>query len=403
MHLLEVVAEVTTRTERRVTYRAEVVFHTAVLLQVTKVDFPPGLGERLSTLLAPVGHLVLGCVQVLLVLYQRALGAKTMATFVTLEGLFSSVDPLVYIEQRYMRKSLRAVGAGVWVGRGAEVAPLVCGEGLLAAALLSTLLAHKSLFAVVAHVGCKRRLVGRLVVTLCTLVLLSSFHVNLHSVQLEHHFTIVVEATSLADELALLLVLTLTVLDESGAAPGGFSTEDTDAGLCVSPLVPHQTLEVGEGEVTAWQPAPQLVPLVHVSQPQPLHPRRLLRANVGLVGVVGHAVLVQPDQAGEGAVAAPALVLAGLALPLAARVPRWWWQVWVVAQVVRGQEGPAAVELATRGAGEEGPAGPGRVEGGLVLVPGHHVGVEPHLAPALQPAQLAGQQGQAAASLLRWR
>ena len=61
---------------------------------------------------------------------------------------------------------------------------------------------------------------------------------NLHSVQLQHHFTIVVEATSLADKLVFLLVLTFKELDESGAAPGGFSTEDTDAGLSVSPLVP---------------------------------------------------------------------------------------------------------------------------------------------------------------------
>ena len=61
---------------------------------------------------------------------------------------------------------------------------------------------------------------------------------NLHSVQLQHNFTIVVQATSLADELVFLLVLTFTVINESGSAPGGFSTEDTCAGLSVSPLVP---------------------------------------------------------------------------------------------------------------------------------------------------------------------
>ena len=118
------------------------VFHSAVLLQVTKIDFPPGFGECFPTLLAPVGHLVLGCVQVLLVLYQRALGAKTVAALVTLEWLLSRVDPLVYLQQRDMRKFIWAAGAGVGMGRGTDMTPLVSGECLLAAALLATLLTH---------------------------------------------------------------------------------------------------------------------------------------------------------------------------------------------------------------------------------------------------------------------
>ena len=83
--------------------------------------------------------------QFLLVLYQRALGAKPVAALVTLEWLLSRVDPLVYLQQRDMRKFLWAVGAGVGMGRGTDMTPLVSGECLLAAALLATLLTRKKL------------------------------------------------------------------------------------------------------------------------------------------------------------------------------------------------------------------------------------------------------------------
>ena len=110
-----------------------------------KVDFPPGFGECFPTLLASAGHPVPGCVQFLLVLYQRALGAKPVVALVTLEWLLSRVDPLVYLQQRDMRKFLWALWAGVGMGRGLDMTPLVSGECLLAAALLATLLTRKKL------------------------------------------------------------------------------------------------------------------------------------------------------------------------------------------------------------------------------------------------------------------
>ena len=94
--------------------------------------------------------------QVLLVLYQRALGAKPVVALVTLEWLLSRVDPLVYLQQRDMRKFLWAVGVGVGMGRGTDMTPLVSGECLLAATLLATLLTHKTLHSMISHVGCKR-------------------------------------------------------------------------------------------------------------------------------------------------------------------------------------------------------------------------------------------------------
>ena len=76
--------------------------------------------------------------------------------YTALEWLLSRVDPLVYLQQRDMRKFLWAVGVGVGMGRGTDMTPLVSGECLLAAALLATLLTHKTLHSMISHVGCKR-------------------------------------------------------------------------------------------------------------------------------------------------------------------------------------------------------------------------------------------------------
>ena len=87
-----------------------------VLLKMSQVDFPPGFGKGLATLLAFIRHLVFRSVQILSVFDQRALRAKTLATVDALEGFLVGVDALVDVEERNVSKLFGAVGAWKWVG-----------------------------------------------------------------------------------------------------------------------------------------------------------------------------------------------------------------------------------------------------------------------------------------------
>ena len=63
-------------------------------------------------------------------------------------------------------------------------------------------------------------------------------------------------------------MLVVTVVYQSSSRPAWLTTQNTDAGLCVCSLMPHQTLEVVELMFTARQSALQLVPsLMYVGQP----------------------------------------------------------------------------------------------------------------------------------------
>jgi len=150
----EVVAQVATRTEGRVAHYAYVIFHPAVLLKMTQVDFPPRLGKGLATLLAFVRHLFFWSVQILSVFDQRALRPKTLTTVDTLEGFFIGVDSLVDVEERNVSKLFVAVGAGKWVGWHLMAAPMAC-QGLLGGTFFATILTHKALLFVVSHMSSK--------------------------------------------------------------------------------------------------------------------------------------------------------------------------------------------------------------------------------------------------------
>ena len=100
------------------------------------------------------------------------------------------------------------------------------------------------------------------------LVLLGPLHVDLHRVQLEVDLCVIVESTHPTDVPALESMLVVTVVYQSSSRPAWLTTQNTDAGLCMCSLVPHQTLEVVELMFTARQSALQLVPsLMHVGQP----------------------------------------------------------------------------------------------------------------------------------------
>ena len=87
-----------------------------MLLQVPKINFSSGLAECFPALIALVRHLVLRCMNVSVVFYQAGLGTKTLTAIVALEWLLPCMDPLVDLEQRYMREPLGAEGAGVGEG-----------------------------------------------------------------------------------------------------------------------------------------------------------------------------------------------------------------------------------------------------------------------------------------------
>ena len=87
------------------------------------------------------------------------------------------------------------------------------------------------------------------------LVLLGPLHVDLHRVQLEVDLCVIVESTHPTDVPALESMLVVTVVYQSSSRPAWLTTQNTDAGLCMCSLVPHQTLEVVELMFTARQSA----------------------------------------------------------------------------------------------------------------------------------------------------
>ena len=129
MDFLEVVSQIAARTERRVAHDANVISDPTeiqnqnsflfkdrpVLLKMTQVDFPPGFGKGLATLLAFIWHLFFWSVQILSVLDQGALRAKTLTTVDTLEGFLVGVNAFVDVEKRSVSKLFGAVGAWKWV------------------------------------------------------------------------------------------------------------------------------------------------------------------------------------------------------------------------------------------------------------------------------------------------
>jgi len=384
-----VVPQVSPGAEGRVANRTLKVLDATVLLQVTKVDFPPGLGECFATSAALVGHFLCWCVEVPVMLDEGALGAEALATVHALEGLLPGVRALVDVEERHMRKLLGTVGAGVGVDWGL-VTPPVGGQGLLGGELLSTILAHQSLHPVVAHVCGEGGLDLRGVAALCAGEQVVALHVHLQAVLPQGDLGVGEEPTDAAQVLRLLLVLRVIVLHKSGAAPGGFATEDTEEGVGMGPLVPHQPLEMREGVAAARQAAPQLRPLLQVAQPEALHPQWPLRQDGRVARVLRQAVLVQPDPGGEGAGAALAGVAAGCR-----RLRR------VVGGLVAAQERPPAEQFATLRAGEEGAGGPAGVQLRTVGVLGEVVGVEAEGGGEVQGAQGARQEGGAPTRLRR--
>jgi len=151
---LEVVSQIAARTERRVAHNANVISDPTVLLKMTQVDFPPGFGKGLATLLAFIWHLFFWSVQILSVLDQGALRAKTLTTVNTLEGFLVGVNAFVDVEKRSVSKLFGAVGAWKWVFWHLMAAPMTC-QGLLGGTLFATILTHEALLFVVSHVSGK--------------------------------------------------------------------------------------------------------------------------------------------------------------------------------------------------------------------------------------------------------
>ena len=87
-----------------------------MLLQMTKIHFPPSLAEGLTALIALVWHLILWCVYISVMFNQAGLRSETLPTIIALEWFLSCVHSFVYLEQRHVGKPLGAIVAGVWEG-----------------------------------------------------------------------------------------------------------------------------------------------------------------------------------------------------------------------------------------------------------------------------------------------
>jgi len=130
----------------------------------------------------------------------------------------------------------------------------VGGKALWSSALLPTLLTHIAGCRVVIPDMCREsRVVGALIGALRTLVLFRPLHVDLHRVQLEVDFGVIVEATNPTDVSAFESMMCITMIYEAGRGPTGLTTKDTDTSIRVSPLVSHQTLKMSELVLTSGQ------------------------------------------------------------------------------------------------------------------------------------------------------
>ena len=89
--------------------RPDIFVHPHVNHQIVR------FGKGLATLLAFIWHLFFWSVQILSVLDQGALRAKTLTTVNTLEGFLVGVNAFVDVEKRSVSKLFGAVGAWKWV------------------------------------------------------------------------------------------------------------------------------------------------------------------------------------------------------------------------------------------------------------------------------------------------